>query len=291
MKGHQYGPLFIFALATGLRISELAALTWDDIDLDKGTVRVDRGLVQVAGRHVLSSPKTNAGRRLLKLVGMALETMRQHRIAVLEETADSSNASGYVFTSSNGRPLDRRNVERVLGRLCDRHGLPRLTPHGLRHLSGSLALANGATLVEVSRHLGHSSVAITAEVYLHHVSDNGRVADALSKALSGTTRGGKPVNNDDKIGELIQAVLLAGSDYSGAYRKGSKVALELEEATGRVIVTRGRGAVKLGYVIGPDADKIAAHLLKGYRYSGHIADVSIGPGGKVMRLQLTPSSN
>ena len=90
------------------------------------------------------------------------------------------------------------------------------------------------------------------------------------------------------LGNLVEATLVAGSDYRGVYRKGARVALQLEEATGRVIVTRGSGAVKLAYLIGPHAETIAYCLGQGYRYSGHVADVAIGPGGKVLRLQLDP---
>jgi|SRR3990172_2256555 len=91
-----------------------------------------------------------------------------------------------------------------------------------------------------------------------------------------------------RVDELVEAVLASGSDYKVVYRVGAPIALELEEATGKVIVTRGAGALKVGYLSGSHAEGIAVCIRRGCRYRGRIADVALGPGGKVLRLRLDP---
>lgn len=90
------------------------------------------------------------------------------------------------------------------------------------------------------------------------------------------------------VSEPVEADLIAGSDYRGAYRVGGRIALELEEATGKVLVTRGHGSVRLAYLVGPQAETIASCLRVGYRYSGRIVDIALGLRGKVLHLQLEP---
>ena len=91
-----------------------------------------------------------------------------------------------------------------------------------------------------------------------------------------------------RIDEPVEAAIASGSDYRGAYRVGARVALELEEASGTVIVTRASGAVKIGYLVGPHAELLASCLRLGYRYTGRITDIALGLSGKVLRMRLDP---
>ncbi len=70
-----------------------------------------------------------------------------------------------MFTDAKGEALDPASVSRCFDRLVTRSGLPRIRLHDLRHTSASLGLASGETLLEVSRRLGHSSIAVTADIY------------------------------------------------------------------------------------------------------------------------------
>ncbi len=75
--------------------------------------------------------------------------------------------TGLVFTREDGTGLDPAYVSRHFDRLVARHGLPRIRLHSLTHTSASIGLASGESLLEVSRRLGHSSIAITADTYSH----------------------------------------------------------------------------------------------------------------------------
>ena len=72
---------------------------------------------------------------------------------------------------------------------CRRLDVPPLTPHGLRHLSASLLLAENVPLPNVSRRLGHANPGITARIYSHVVRSDEHAADALERLLSSPTEG------------------------------------------------------------------------------------------------------
>jgi integrase len=97
---------------------------------------------------------------------------------------------GLVFPSTHGAPRRNTNVWRGWKRLLKRAGLPDYKFHELRHTAASLALSEGASLFHVSRMLGHSSIAITADTY-GHWTDEGRedVAARLERAILGSQNG------------------------------------------------------------------------------------------------------
>jgi integrase len=94
------------------------------------------------------------------------------------------HGSGFVFTTENGQPIDPRNLLRALKVAADRAGLSGVGVHTLRHSAASALLEKGIGLKTVSEMLGHSSVAITGDVYLH-VSDGAAqaAADTLAAAI------------------------------------------------------------------------------------------------------------
>ena len=95
---------------------------------------------------------------------------------------------GLIFPSEVGTPLDPDNISHLFSRICRRAGLGHWHLHELRHSGASLMLAQGTDLYVVSEVLGHSSVAITKDVYGHLVEGQKRAAARLmSAALLGGT--------------------------------------------------------------------------------------------------------
>ncbi|MBI4491415.1 MAG: tyrosine-type recombinase/integrase [Chloroflexi bacterium] len=96
-----------------------------------------------------------------------------------------------MFSNLQGGPLLACEVEHALPPACERLRLPRLTPHGLRHLSAHLALAEGVPLPNVSKRLGHATPRITATIHSHAQPGRDRqAAEALERALGGERRAG-----------------------------------------------------------------------------------------------------
>jgi len=163
IEGTQADPrhaLYVTALGTGLRQGELLALRWQDLDLEAGTLTVRHTLQRFT--HELVEPKTDRSRRTLRLPRQVAGALIAHR-----DRQPIVPMSRLVFTTPAGTPLHAVNVTLSLQRTLRRLGLPQRRFHDLRHSFATLAIEAGEDLATVSRALGHTSVATTADIYMH----------------------------------------------------------------------------------------------------------------------------
>jgi integrase len=177
----------------GLRQGEALGLKWSDIDLDSGTLRVNRQLQRVRrdgkkpGRLVFSEPK-NASRRTVGLPQRAGSALKSHRKRQLEEklVSTSYHDQGLVFASSEGKPLDAQNVvNRYYKPLLKHAGLPPIRFHDLRHSCLSLLAQRGEPIRDLQALAGHASAAFTLQRYTHFYDASARrTADAMGEILS-----------------------------------------------------------------------------------------------------------
>ena len=172
-KGDRLYALYVLACTTGMRQGELLGLQWKDIDLDAGTLRVERSVYD----GVVSPPKTTSSRRTIRLTKMAVAALKQHRI----DTA-KLRISEWVFPTVNGRTIGHQNLHnRSWKPLLERTGLPHSTRfHDLRHSCISLLVSKGVPIKVVSEMAGHADVSITLSVYGHVMPD---MQDKAMKAM------------------------------------------------------------------------------------------------------------
>ncbi len=168
----RFAEVFELALRTGLRIGEVLALSWDDVDLKAGTIRVRRSVRRHLGGAglVLSEPKTAASRRRIPLPPGCVELLARQRDRQARHKAASRGGwseTGLVFTTLMGTTLDPVHVSKAFSVACERSGVRRIRFHDLRHTCATLMLESGADLVIVKDLLGHSKIQITADVYAH----------------------------------------------------------------------------------------------------------------------------
>ena len=166
--------LYVLTLCTGLRRGEVLALSWNDMDLDNGTLAVRQTLVKVKGGWSLSEPKTAGSRRVVRLPSVALNALRRHRVRQLQERLLAGSRwqeTGLVFTTSIGSLIDGNNLLRAFQRHLQRLGLPVMPFHGLRHSAATLMLALGIQPKVVAEMLGHSRIGITMDIYSHVLPD------------------------------------------------------------------------------------------------------------------------
>lgn len=171
--------LYHLMIVTGLRRGEAIGLRWGDADLDGHCLFVIQQITDVNGRSVVSTPKTKKSQRLVAIDSETVTRLARHRQTQdLERAAwgPAWNEDGLVFTREDGTPLRPEYVTRHFQRLTEVVGLPRIRLHDLRHTSASLALAAGVDLKVVSERLGHSQIAITANLYTHVNTGLGRAA-------------------------------------------------------------------------------------------------------------------
>jgi integrase len=186
--------LWILAASTGMRRAELVGLRWRDVDLDTGVLRVRRTIVQYGSVIVEKEPKTPRSRRTYNALDpRAMAALRAHRAAQAAERLAAGSAwtdgTDRIFRDELGRDLRPDAVTRGMARLVKRAGLPKLSPHGLRHTFATVGLESGVDVVYVSELLGHSSPTTTAAIYQHsrpeRLAAAGRqIADALLGAIS-----------------------------------------------------------------------------------------------------------
>lgn len=207
----QHGPvlppdrlraLWILLTTTGMREGEALALTWDVLDLDGGTLRVEDTLHAVGKsererrkaegdpdwdrRWERRAPKTAKSRRTVTLPAMTVEALREHRRRQLEEwlAAGRPGEAGMVFVDLRGRPIHGSKLTTLLYLILDRLGLPRVTVHDLRHSAATIAYAAGVPLEAIADNLGHSTVRVTQDLYRHRVPELQRgLSDAMERAL------------------------------------------------------------------------------------------------------------
>jgi len=180
-------PLWVVAVATGARLGELLALTWADVDWETPAINIRRSVQWIGGAHVFSTPKTRSGERTIVIPQEAVAALKKQRAQQaawrLKAGASWQGNTELVFSGTGG-PLLHSTVDRAMRRECDRLSLPRLTPHGLRHLSASLLLDRGLALPAVSARLGHANPNITAAVYSHAIrGQDKQAAETLQQAL------------------------------------------------------------------------------------------------------------
>lgn len=189
-RGDPLEALVVTAVYTGLRLGELLALRWGDVDLDERMLTVHHTLTREAGAWVLRQPKTARSRRTVRLASAALDALRAHRLAEAERLLSLGHRlepGTLVFSDRWGDAVNVWHVtERAFKPLLRRAGLPELRFHDLRHAFASLMLSEGARVEVVSKMLGHASPAITLSIYAHILpGDEEAAVDRLQRRIGG----------------------------------------------------------------------------------------------------------
>ncbi|REJ79052.1 MAG: site-specific integrase [Acidobacteria bacterium] len=140
------------------------------MDFSKRTLTVKRALIRLPKQDwYFSELKTNSSRRTLPLPHSLIADLRKHRADQLEERLRSENweDNDLVFPTSIGTPLTHTSVTKVFKRVLKRAGLSGLRLYDLRHTHATLLLKAGVHAKIISERLGHSSIALTLDVYSH----------------------------------------------------------------------------------------------------------------------------
>lgn len=156
--------IITFGLRTGLRMGELLALRWQDIDLNKGILTVRRSV----SRKVVGTPK-NGRTRDIPLSDQTVSILKHHRTQV---------KGVLVFPDSHGEMRTKEQCKWPLWRQCKRAELRRIGWHVLRHSFASHLVMRGATIIAVKELLGHSDIKMTMR-YAHLSPDHRRDAVEL----------------------------------------------------------------------------------------------------------------
>jgi len=172
-KYRLYGA-FVVNFDTGLRMSEILALKWDDIDLQEGIIYVNKNLVLVKDRDsknkknkllVQDSSKTKKSTRSIPLTERSLYILKTLKVKqqVISDIVFCSQTGGYVWP---------RNYERTFQKVVKKAKLKKCNTHTMRHTFATRLFERGVSAKTISELLGHSSVSFTLDTYAHVLPNN-----------------------------------------------------------------------------------------------------------------------
>ena len=178
-KEHRFYVLFRLAVLTGCRVGELTALQWNDIDLENGTISINKTLCRSVERgFMFNSPKSKASIRTIPLVPEAQKMLQEYK---QKEYADRlqkgirkerDDMRLLVFHTSTLAPLPPLAANIQLKKIADQMradgiDIPdNFTMHSFRHTFATRCIENGMDIKTISALLGHSSISITADIYI-----------------------------------------------------------------------------------------------------------------------------
>jgi integrase len=189
LAGHRLYALVYVALSTGMRLGELLALHWRDVDLEQGTIRVAYSL-ESAGKLRIKEPKTQASIRVVTIGPDTIRILRQHRKTQLEEKILYRlvyDDQDLVFATLEGTPIHPSNVyHRLFKPAAKAAGVPWARFHDLRHAHASFLIAAGVNAKTVQERLGHRDIRTTLQTYSHvFIQQQKEAAQAIESFLGG----------------------------------------------------------------------------------------------------------
>lgn len=188
-----YHALIELAISTGAREGELFGLTWPCVSTTQGTIRIESTLMDSRRLGLrLAEPKSRAAHRTIKIPESVMETLKDWKTWQAEYAkkyrGPFENALNLVFTNSFGKPLSTTNfLSRAFYPMLKAAKIQRdgqkINMHTLRHTHASQLLAAGVNPLAVAQRLGHSSPAVTLNVYAHLLPETQNTAENALNVL------------------------------------------------------------------------------------------------------------
>lgn len=168
------GLPILLALETGMRIGEICALKWDDIDFDSSVLKVQRTKQRIplpssAGHRtkiIETTPKTSNATRIIPLSTKVKTALLKWKKQTISE---------YVITN-DGKSVEPRTVSYRFERIKQRLGLFNVSFHALRHTFATRCVELGVNIAAISSLLGHSSIKLTLDTYTNSFLEEQRSA-------------------------------------------------------------------------------------------------------------------
>ena len=160
---------FLLLYWTGMRIGELLALTYNDIDLEKRTISVNKSYQRIEGRDIITPPKTPKSKRIITIPPFLTEELKEYTSHLYGIMADERM---FRFTKSY--------MEHEIIRGIKASGVKRIRLHDIRHSHASLLVEMGFTPLAIAERLGHEKIETTLNTYSHlYPNKQGELADKL----------------------------------------------------------------------------------------------------------------
>ena len=178
IKKSKYRMEFIVALGTGLRIGELVALRWKDIDFSNGILVVNKALSRaykiIDGKRKFvieeTIPKTKSSIRKVEIPFNVLEELKKYKKEqdnYKKEFCEIYEDKDFVFANEIGQFIRPDTLNKALSKILKENNMKHINFHALRHTYATRLFERGVPLKTVQKLLGHASIKITADIYTH----------------------------------------------------------------------------------------------------------------------------
>ncbi|WP_231701915.1 site-specific integrase [Crassaminicella thermophila] len=174
----QYYTIFLTLAYTGMRIGELCALKWKDIDFKDKEIKIYKTYYNPTNntiKYTLLPPKTRTAKRNVSIDDTLIKELKKHKTRQNKLKLTSWHDEDFVFTkiiNYPGYPETPKQIELKMAQILKKSNIATLlTPHGLRHTHASLLAQAGVRLQEIMDRLGHQDDNITRNIYLHVTKD------------------------------------------------------------------------------------------------------------------------
>ena len=169
-RDEEIGPIVYVTLYYGLRKSEALGLRWQAVDFDANTITINHTVV--GGSHIVAkdSTKSYCSRRTYELlpdVKDLLLKLKDQQKDYKERLGYGYHDNDYIFKNPNGMPYRPDSLTRSFKRALERHGLPQMRYHDLRHSTASILVDKGWDINDIKEWLGHADISTTANIYAH----------------------------------------------------------------------------------------------------------------------------
>ena len=155
---------------TGMRLGEMLALTFADINVNAATIRINKSLQRIKGRDIITEPKTAKGNRIVTLPDFIVEELREYM-----DSMYGYDRKDRVF------PVTKYIMEKEMERGVNASGIKRIRVHDLRHSHASMLINMGVDSLEIADRLGHEKIQTTLDTYGHLYPNKSKsIADKLS---------------------------------------------------------------------------------------------------------------
>lgn len=171
----------------GLRREEIIGLKWKYVDLENRILYVSEVRTSAGSKEIVKAPKTEKSRRTLYLTDELVSVLRKHKQRQEEYErllGDEYEKTGYVYAHDNGKPYRVNSVTEQFKAFLEKHNLPPIRLHDLRHTFASILSHEGVDIKAISEALGHSDIGTTSEIYTHLFDKTHKhTVSVISKAL------------------------------------------------------------------------------------------------------------
>lgn len=185
----KYQAIIYLALDSGARRGEILGLTWNDVDFNKRTLKINKSIQYTKELGIFEkTTKTQSSDRIIYISDKTINILKAYKKEQLENKLKLGSKwenSKRIFTTNLGGDMHPDTPSQILEKIIKKHELKRISFHGLRHTSISLQISSGIQSQIISKRAGHSNVSTTHTLYSHFFDNEFQeVANKMNDILS-----------------------------------------------------------------------------------------------------------